>query len=273
MAKNDVVLIDAIVDQRTADNYPSSQRDEVFEFLALEQLLKDHDLSHDELESGWVDGRDDGGLDGFFILVNGHLVQDPLAFAWPKRSAEIEVWLLTCKHHETFQQAPLNSLLASIPELLDLGLDRPALRGSYSEGLLDQRALLHTVYRRLSIARPSLKFRFAYVSRGDSESVAPNVAARADQIVSAVQALFSDCEASFQFIGAAELVALYRRTRTFSIDLPVTEYATRGSGSYVALARLDDYCRFVTDESGHGGVPLAVEISGPLPVFLTQVFR
>ena len=129
MAKNDVVLIDAIIDQRLAEGHPSSQRDEVFEFLALEQLLKDYDLSHDEIESGWVDGRDDGGIDGFFVFVNGYLVQDPLAFSWPKRSAEIEVWIMTCKHHETFLQAPLNSLVASTPELLDLSVDRSALHG------------------------------------------------------------------------------------------------------------------------------------------------
>jgi hypothetical protein len=76
MAKNDVVLIDAIVDERLREFYPSNQRDEVFEFLAFEQVLKDFDLSREEIEMGWVDGRDDGGIDGFFVFVNGHLLQD-----------------------------------------------------------------------------------------------------------------------------------------------------------------------------------------------------
>jgi len=102
MAKNDVVLIDAIVDERLREVYPSNQRDEVFEFLAFEQVLKDFDLSREEIEAGWVDGRDDGGIDGFFVFVNGHLLQDALTFAWPKRNAEVEVRILTCKHHETF---------------------------------------------------------------------------------------------------------------------------------------------------------------------------
>jgi len=102
MAKNDVVLIDAIVDERLREGYPSNQRDEAFEFLAFEQVLKDFDLSREEIEAGWVDGRDDGGIDGFFVFVNGHLLQDALTFAWPKRNAEVEVRILTCKHHETF---------------------------------------------------------------------------------------------------------------------------------------------------------------------------
>jgi hypothetical protein len=35
MAKNDVVLIDAIVDERLREVYPFNQHDEVFEFLAF----------------------------------------------------------------------------------------------------------------------------------------------------------------------------------------------------------------------------------------------
>lgn len=49
MAKNDVILLDGIIDQRLAEKLPSAERDEVFEFLCLEQLLKDLDLSRDEL--------------------------------------------------------------------------------------------------------------------------------------------------------------------------------------------------------------------------------
>ena len=52
MAKNDVVLLDGIIDQRLAECLPSNERDEVFEFMCLEQLLKDYDLSHDEIDSG-----------------------------------------------------------------------------------------------------------------------------------------------------------------------------------------------------------------------------
>jgi hypothetical protein len=107
--------------------------------------------------------------------VNGHLLQDVRTFAWPKRNAEVEVRILTCKHHETFQQAPLNTLLASIPELLDLGRDTSELRNRYSAELLEARALLHTAYRRLSVARPVITFRFVYASRGDLSTVATNV--------------------------------------------------------------------------------------------------
>lgn len=34
MAKNDLILIDSIIDKRVADKYPSEKKDEVFEYLA-----------------------------------------------------------------------------------------------------------------------------------------------------------------------------------------------------------------------------------------------
>jgi hypothetical protein len=251
MAKNDVVLVDSIVQERVKDGFPSKQLDEVFEYFAFEQLLKDFDLSRDEIDTGWVDGRDDGGIDGFFIFVNGYMLQDLATFPWPKRNAEIEVQIITCKHHETFQQAPLNSLLASLPELLDLSKEDDYLKERYSADILQARTLLVAAYRHLSVARPSLNFRFSYASRGDSTQVAQNIQTRAEQIIGVAASLFSQCSASFEFVGAAELVALYRRTRSFSLDLRVIECITTEPGSYVGIVRLDDYFRFITDETGN----------------------
>jgi len=90
MAKNDRVLLDGIIDERINLRLPSDKRDEAFEYLAFEQILKDEDLSRDEIENGSIDGRRDGGIDGFFIIVNGHPLQDPESFIWPKAGAELQ---------------------------------------------------------------------------------------------------------------------------------------------------------------------------------------
>jgi|ERR1039458_5306551 hypothetical protein len=212
MARNDVVLVDSIVQERLKEGFPSKQLDEVFEYFTFEQVLKDFDLSRDEIELGWVDGRDDGGIDGFFVFVNGNMLQDPTTFQWPKRNAEIEVHILTCKHHDTFLQAPLNSLLASLPELLDLSSENHHLKARYSADVLSAREILLDSYKALSVARPSLSFHFCYASRGDTTQVATNIQARADQIVQLTEGLFSQCTASFDFIGAiqASFPTIYR---------------------------------------------------------------
>ena len=119
MAKNDVILIDGIIEDRVKAGIPSNQKDEVFEYFSFEQILKDFDPSREEIESGWVDGQNDGGIDGFFTVVNGSILQDPASFTWPKRNADIDVFIISCKHHDTFQQAPLNSNAGQYPR--DIG--------------------------------------------------------------------------------------------------------------------------------------------------------
>jgi hypothetical protein len=250
MAKNDSVLVDAILQQRVAERLPSDKLDEVFEYFALEQVLKDFDLSRDEVEQGWIDGRDDGGIDAFFVFVNGHLLKDLASFAWPKTGAVMEVFLFTCKHHSTFEQAPINSILASVQELFDFSLKRDDLKGAYSDELLQIRDLLIHAYRRISIARPKIVFSFHYVSRGDTDQVGASVAARADQLRELVASFFSDSSVGFRFLGATELVRSYRQTKQFSLELPFIEHVSAGVGSYILLARLSDYWRFVSDESG-----------------------
>lgn len=57
MAKNDIVLLDGLLDEQAAET-PSTPADEVFEMFACEQILKDQDLSLDQVESGRVGGSD-----------------------------------------------------------------------------------------------------------------------------------------------------------------------------------------------------------------------
>ena len=45
MAKNDRLLLDGIIDDRVRIGLPSNDRGEAFEYLVLEQVLKDFDLS------------------------------------------------------------------------------------------------------------------------------------------------------------------------------------------------------------------------------------
>jgi len=248
MAKNDQILIDGIIDERVELHIPSVQRDEVFEYFAFEQILKDLDLSIEELLAGSVDGRDDGGIDGFYIFVNGHLLLDAESFTWPRRGAELELWIVTCKHHNTFQQAPLDKLVASLAELFDLGIEDTALKGSYSDEILRKRGHLGLAYRKLSPRLESFSVTTVYTSRGDSSSIGDSVLARAEQVRCTFESLFGSCKSQFHFCGATELLELYRKVKVFTLDLPFLEMLSRGE-RYIVIARLEDYWKFVVDES------------------------
>jgi len=248
MAKNDTILIDGILDDRVLASMPSNRRDEVFEYFAFEQILRDYDLSQDEIVSGWVDGRDDGGIDGFFILVNGHLLNDVDSFVWPKSGCELEVWIVCCKHHETFRQAPMDNLVASLNELFDFALVPGEFKGAYSDDLIKARNRLLHAYRKVSSHLTKFSVRLAYVSRGDSCKVGESIRARATQAESIVKGLFGNCDSMFAFVGASELISIHRKVKTFSLELPFLDSLSRGE-RYVLLCRLSDFYRFAIDEN------------------------
>ena len=88
MSKNDIVLVDAIIEERKKVKFPSDDIGEVFEFFAIEQLLKDYELPQDKLYSGWIDGNGDGGIDGAYIFINGNLYSGESDFICPSSLSE-----------------------------------------------------------------------------------------------------------------------------------------------------------------------------------------
>lgn len=248
MAKNDVVLIDGILDDRVQKNLPSIQRDEVFEFLAMEQILKDYDFTSDEVLSGSIDGRGDGGIDGIFIIVNGHLLDEIDDFYWPKTCSELYVEIITCKHHDTFLQATLDAVIASITELLDFSKIDSELKGKYNVDLLKARSKLMYSYRKLSSSLSKFTVHYDYASRGDSSSIGDEVRSRSNQIIEITKEYFDNCVVGFEFVGSSELLKLYRKMPVFTLELPFQEALSKGE-RYVILSTLSDYFSFVIDEN------------------------
>lgn len=246
MAKNDKILIDGIIDERVNLRIPSEKRDEAFEYFAFEQILKDFDFSSEEIISGCVDGRNDGGIDGFYIIVNGHLLSDLETFSWPKSGAELEIWIITCKHHDTFKQAPLDNLVASIVELFDFTINNGDLKGIYSERIFLQRENLKFAYRKISPRLSKFSINFCYASRGNTTELGDSIVSRANQIIRMVKDSFGNCSSEFHFYGSSELIDLYRKTPNFSLEIPFIEDLSSGQ-TYILLVKLNDYYSFIQD--------------------------
>lgn len=135
-AKNDLVLLDSIIDEYIQNKRPSENCGEVFEFFATEQILKNYAFSEQQILSGSVDGRNDGGIDEFFVLVNGHLAEGIPEEFWPKSNSELEVYIITCKHDDSFKQAPITTMIPSLLQLFDFSIATSELEGKYNADVL-----------------------------------------------------------------------------------------------------------------------------------------
>lgn len=249
MARNDLILIDSILEERISNNIPSNQKDEAFEYLAYEQVLKEYDLSYDEILSGSVDGRNDGGIDAIYIFVNGHLITDIKTTFWPKTAGELDVYIFTCKHRDSFKQEPVNSILASLEELLDFSITSADLSGEYNSEVLEKRRLILETYKKMATILITFNIRIIYACRGNIDELGENIKARGKRIESMCNDYFSGCVSEFQFWGNRELLNAYRKSADYSLCLNFQESFTHGE-QYVVLVNLNDYYNFITNGEG-----------------------
>lgn len=248
MAKNDAILLDGIIEEIAAQELLN--KGTAFELLAIQQILKSYDLTREELDSGWVDGANDGGIDGLYIFLNGNLINDNDIPYIPKSNASFEIWIISCKHCDTFQQNALNTVYPSIEELLDFSKEESNLTGSYCDEIKEIRKRLITAYRKTASYLPSFKVNFVYSCRGDTSDIADNVRARGDQIGRLIAHYFSASASNVIYCGATELIEKFRKNRVI-LNLAYTDYLLSSDNGYVLLSSLKSYAKFITDESGN----------------------
>lgn len=229
---------------------PQAAPDDYFEVFACEQVLKSFDLSYEEIEQGIVDGGNDGGVDAFFVFVNGQLVREDTDFAdLPRKDVVIDVHLVQAKNQETFKETPVDKLAGTLRELFNLDIALESLSARYNEDVRDAAQRLRDSYLALASAYPKLAFRITYASRGMTPD--HKIRARSDQVLQAIKERFTSADARFDFLGARELLALASQAPPDSFELQVAETPiSTGSVGFIGLVRLSEYARFVSDENG-----------------------
>ncbi len=249
MPSNDVILLDSILRKNKHLYGIRADEPEYFEVFSIDSVLKNYELSLDELEDGWVDGSDDGGIDGFYVFVDGIFVSDQFETKHVRQDPHIEVCIFTVKSADTFKQAPVLSLLTSLSELFNFQLD--TMQNPYPAQLIEVRERFRSTYIELAPKNPRLSIRVLYCSRGDSTRLARNIISKLNQLKKSISSFFSRVTTDAQALGATELLHLAQRTKKYSLPLPFTEtYISRDGTNYVILCRITDYLKFITDENG-----------------------
>lgn len=247
MAKNDLILLDSIIDKYVAESKYTTDCGEVFEFFATEQILKDYAFTEQQLLSGSVDGRNDGGIDEFFVLVNGHLAESIPEEFWPRSNSELEIYIISCKHDDSFKQSPITAMIPSLLQLFDFSISASKLEEQYNSKLLKKRDLLLTTYKRLATTLTKFDINLIYACRGD-ENIEKNIQEKADQAEQICQESFSGCTAKFDFWGNKKLLTRYRENSKSVLELKY-EQCINQDGQYVILTKLTDYYNFIIDSN------------------------
>lgn len=249
MAKNDQILLDQIVEEQRLARTPNSSKSEFFEYYVAEQVLKDYDLSDEELEYGLVGNNQDGGIDAIYTFANGELVQDDFDHKSLKKGVVIEVIIIQSKMGPTFDEATINKLNAVTRYLFSLSQSLDEFKTAYNDGVRLGVGNFRQLYTAIASRFPALHFHYVYASRGDSENVHPNVRRKTEDLRDALNELFPNAQYKFSFLGASDLLSLARRQPATSFQMQFTESLT-GRDGYIALVKLRDFVSFIRTENG-----------------------
>ncbi len=249
MSENDRIVLRAVLAEQKDTKAPELSEKDYFELFTAEHVLKDFDLSYEEIQSGQTGAGGDGGVDSMYTLANGNLVGEDTDINNLGRQIKIDLFIIQSKLEASFREDPIRKFDTTVRDLFDLSHDLGQLTTVYNDDLRRIAAIFRKTYQQNAARLPTLHAHFKYVTMGDEEH--PNVARLVSQLKTTFGSLFSSAIFSFDFIGAAELLFLTRQLPTTSFSLRLAESPiSSGEESFICLVNLVDFYKFISEEDG-----------------------
>jgi len=168
-----------------------------------------------------------------------------------RKNPSIDIYIITARRSPKFEQQPIDSLISSLRELLDLTLTDEELSYPYNEDVMMQRNHFRSIFVSLADRQPIIRIKVFYASRSDTSAPASNIRARADILIKMLRELFSNADIQVVFAGADELLARCRKGLDFQIRLPLAESPIAREGNrFIILCLLTDYFKAICDDTG-----------------------
>lgn len=240
------------------ENYPGETADDVFELFCARQVLKSYDLDEDQLAAGIVDGSRDGGIDSFYVLLDGvplniddpQLIPgDPSIKNVPMKS-DLQVFILQSKNTEGWSEVPWEKLLASLSELLDVSAVDSELEKIYNSSVVERTGLFRKAVISLGSRFPQHIVKVIYLSRGDDANVSAGMRGRRDQVRALVKTkVTSAAVVEADHYGASKLYELgaYEPSKPGKLKF---KQLIRETDAFVGVATLEDFLAFVRSDAG-----------------------
>lgn len=249
MANNDVILVQEMIERNRRETEMLSISEQDAYFFAR-HYLHPFSPSHDDLLAGLVDGSGDGGIDGVYILVNGMFVRDDAPLWGMGRGVNLQLVLTQVKNVRGFSEGAVERLIVHIPELLSFDRNEKELAKTFNSRVIEITRRFLDVVRDLDM--PQIEIYSAFASLKSDSPAHPNVLRKCDRLSSVYTECFGASSPTVECHDAASVYELagYRTPTTKRLLLAENPISTDVVGGYIGVATLDEYNRFITDETG-----------------------
>lgn len=252
------IVLDSLFSAFCDEEYPGEKPDDVFETFGATQVLKPRELSPPELAAGVVDGDKDGGIDSFFVFMNGTLLNpdDPILIDGDPTirsvgaNPTLEVFLVQSKNRKKWEETVWEKLLSSLPNLLRLDADERHLEEIYRSEVVARTGIFRQAAWSLRAKFPKIIFRAVYVAKGPEGNITKTITSRAEQVAAAVRAILTHGSVvTTEHVGVKGLYDLVGTTHSEPAELTFKSLI-RQKDSFLGVASLKNYLSFIRTSAG-----------------------
>ncbi len=250
---NNQLLLKEYIKQEFEENGSYKDENSYFEFLAAQQLVKDYDLSDEEIENGLMGGGLDGGCDAIYIFSNGVLVNDDVfeTLTIPKEM-KLELVIIQAKNTTSFKEDAVMKWKTISENLLQFSNAIGGFTGRYNENVLRAFENFRLLHMKAIRSRVKLHFNYVYVTL--ASELHPNVVAQASELEKIIRRLFpsKNVTVDVKFVNSDALMDRINSISETRFVLPLSDTPINigEKKDYVTLVNIAKYYRFIVDEYG-----------------------
>lgn len=243
---NAQIILEQIIKDKCSESGDELSIAEYFEIYSASEILKDYDLTYDDIEYGIVGDGGDGGIDSIYSFLNGELLKEDTPINSNQKKNHIELVIIQSKTSASFKEDAVIKFRETAEDLFNLSNNPDDYLKRYNVDLLDKVKLFRNAYEKLAKTFPKMEIRYFYATQG--EEVHPNVSGKVEKLEEDIFKLFGGAEFKFEFIGASRLLEMTRNVPSSSRMLEVAESPIGTvAGSYLCLVALSKYYEFISD--------------------------
>jgi hypothetical protein len=262
MSDSDIPVLNTILQGKKAALAKEMNDAEYFEAFAAEHVLRDERVDPNDIESGLTgtsgENRNgtDGGIDAFYLFVNGKLIRDleeaSALTSSIRKNIVVNIVMLQASTEEGFALSRLTRLSDTIEDIFSLDRQPGTFSENYNEPLSDAIERFRAIHQALLLKRAEFHVSYFYATKGRTATINSDIHGAATDVESKTQGLLATIkEAQFRFLGARELIELAKAPAKFSFPLRCADSITLpNSTACVALVPLKEYLNLITTEKG-----------------------
>ena len=246
---NNQLLLEKCIEEEYKESTGYKTKNDYFEHFAASQVLKNFNLSDEEIDNGNSGGPLDGGCDNLYIFLNDELITtDQTENLNPRRGSYLDFHILQSKYTFSFKEDTIMKWKTTSDNLLNLSNELNKYTKRYNETIIETFTMFKNILEKLIRNQVKVRFFFYYITLGIE--IPRNVEEQASELKVIIKEYYPSAEINVNFVTADQLMDMYNTDSEISVNLDLADQPiSLSENEYISLVRIGTYFNFITDDN------------------------